>query len=634
VRVLIAVTHLLGVGHLARAAQLARGLVVAGHEVCLATGGRPVPHLDLAGVDVVQLPAVHCRDADFRTLWTDAGTVLDDAGKAARRDALLAAFRRFVPDVVVTETYPFGRRSLRGEFEALVRAVWERPDRPALLASIRDILNPPSRAAKAAEADAVVAGYYDGVLVHGDPAAVPLEASWPVGERLRPRLRYTGYITDGASGDKPQERTNEIVVSGGGGTAGLPLFEAAVAASHLDADGLSWRVLVGHGVPDDAFRHLAERAHPRLVVERARPDFRALLSRAAVSVSQSGYNTVLDLAAAGTPAVLVPFEEAGEREQALRAARLAASGLAVLLPARELSPQTLLRAVDAARSLPVDAAPAIDIAGVARSVALLREAGARAQEVRAAWAAIDRQLETLAEGGRPATVWWRDDDAAEPTEALDRLLDLRARLGMPLALAISPRLATDRLATRLRREGDDLAVLVHGIEHSNHAPTGKKSCELGFRPIGDLLATLTDGLEDLRARFGTRVLPVLVPPWNRIDAALVPELSAIGYRGLSTFGPRDGAALDGLCIVNTHCDPIAWRQGRGLADEVDILTRLVRDLGREEPIGLLTHHLVHDERVWHFTETLLSRLAVHPGIRWMRTDAVFAAAIPDEGTRA
>jgi predicted glycosyltransferase len=54
--VLILVTHLLGVGHLTRAAALGRGLAAAGHRVTLVTGGRPAPLVATDGMRVVQLP--------------------------------------------------------------------------------------------------------------------------------------------------------------------------------------------------------------------------------------------------------------------------------------------------------------------------------------------------------------------------------------------------------------------------------------------------------------------------------------------------------------------------------------------------------------------------------------------------
>ena len=49
-RVLIAVTHLLGAGHLTRAAAIARAFARAGHEVALVSGGTRTPLVSTAGV--------------------------------------------------------------------------------------------------------------------------------------------------------------------------------------------------------------------------------------------------------------------------------------------------------------------------------------------------------------------------------------------------------------------------------------------------------------------------------------------------------------------------------------------------------------------------------------------------------
>ena len=109
-----------------------------------------------------------------------------------------------------------------------------------------------------------------------------------------------------------------------------------------------------------------------------------------------------------------------------------------------------------------------------------------------------------------------------------------------------------------------------------------------------------------------------MPPWNRI----APELSAAasGSR-LSRLLDASGIAArrepaPGLRQINTHIDPIDWRGGRGLLPEDAIVARLAAaiaarldgDADADEPIGLLTHHLVHDEGVWRFCETLLDRL--------------------------
>ena len=47
-----------------------------------------------------------------------------------------------------------------------------------------------------------------------------------------------------------------------------------------------------------------------------------MLTRCAAAVGQCGYNTAIDWLQAGVPGVFVPFAEAGEVEQTLRAASL------------------------------------------------------------------------------------------------------------------------------------------------------------------------------------------------------------------------------------------------------------------------------------------------------------------------
>ena len=59
--VFISVTHLLGIGHLARAAAIGRHLAAKGHRVTLASGGMPAPVVAMTGITLVQLPPVRCR---------------------------------------------------------------------------------------------------------------------------------------------------------------------------------------------------------------------------------------------------------------------------------------------------------------------------------------------------------------------------------------------------------------------------------------------------------------------------------------------------------------------------------------------------------------------------------------------
>ena len=244
-----------------------------------------------------------------------------------------------------------------------------------------------------------------------------------------------------------------------------------------------------------------------------------------------------------------------------------------------------------------------------------------------AWAALSDELARWPDG--QATLWWRDDDAVAASPALARLLSV-AR-GVPVALAVIPAPLDSSLAPAVA--ASNATVLQHGYAHTNYAPPHAAKMELGpHRPFPHTLADMAQGWARLEAAFGTRALPVMVPPWNRLAPALVPLLPEIGFKGLSTYGVRARAEpVRGLVQANTHADIIAWRGTRGFAGEDEVLGALVNHLAArrteavpiEEHTGLLTHHLVHDEAAWDFLVRLVAETVRHSGARWLDAAFVF-----------
>ena len=234
------------------------------------------------------------------------------------------------------------------------------------------------------------------------------------------------------------------------------------------------------------------------------------------------------------------------------------------------------------------------------------------------WQPLDAALSRWRAAGRTPAFWLRDDDAVAPTPALQRLLDLAHAHAVPLALAVIPVGATQALADLLRADRAT-TVLVHGWSHRNHAPAGEKKCELGLhRPQEAVLGELQASLRRIDALFSDQALPVLVPPWNRIDAGLVGHLAPLGYRAMSVFGPsRHG----GFPMLNTTVDIMDWRGSRGCRPVADIVTEIVQQLdaglaeAQTRPIGLLTHHLVHDEAAWRFLGDLFA-VTRRAGLDW------------------
>jgi predicted glycosyltransferase len=122
--------------------------------------------------------------------------------------------------------------------------------------------------------------------------------------------------------------------------------------------------------PEKDFAGLVKLAGDGVVVERSRPDFPALLANCELSISQGGYNTLMETMQAGARAVVVPFAEGGESEQTLRARLLAERGLLEVVEA--LSPGALAAAVERALGRPRPALGA-SLEGARNSAALVRE---------------------------------------------------------------------------------------------------------------------------------------------------------------------------------------------------------------------------------------------------------------------
>jgi hypothetical protein len=242
------------------------------------------------------------------------------------------------------------------------------------------------------------------------------------------------------------------------------------------------------------------------------------------------------------------------------------------------------------------------------------------------WPALKQELDRWHAEGRAATLWWRDDDACSVTAALDQLLMLRHAAGVPLALAVIPACADERLAKALPETGVD--VLQHGLLHRNHAPPGHAKAEFGrHRPRALMAAEVREGWERL-ANFRA-ALPVFVPPWNRIDHDLAAALPGLGIAGLSTDRPRKPAP-PGLTVANSHVDIMAWNTRQFAGDGV-VLAEAMRHLadrrsGRadpDEPTGLLTHHLAHDASAWDFIRRFLEATAAHPAVRYLSAREIF-----------
>ena len=375
-RIAFYVQHLLGIGHLYRARRICDALVRTGATVTMIAGGMPSRALEDVPFGVIQLPPVKSGDAGFSGLVDARGVPVDDAFKAGRRDRLLAAVSALQPHAVVTEAFPFGRRQMRFELTPLIEHLSALPQgrRPAILCSIRDLLQEGRKPGRNAETVALLNQHYDAVLVHGDPAISRLSDTFPEADGITIPVHDTGLVAPPPIAERADAETAQqhgIVVTAGGGAVGAELLSAAAdAAAHDKLPGRSVALVTGPQAPAGLAETLAERACGKAEIIPFMADLPRALSTCQLSISQAGYNTVADILVAGCRAVLVPFAEGGETEQTRRADALERAGRAVALDAAGITANSLAQA--AARAMQSSPAPlAARLDGAERSAALI-----------------------------------------------------------------------------------------------------------------------------------------------------------------------------------------------------------------------------------------------------------------------
>jgi len=256
----------------------------------------------------------------------------------------------------------------------------------------------------------------------------------------------------------------------------------------------------------------------------------------------------------------------------------------------------------------------------------------------AEWPDLMAEFDRWQAAGEVATLWWRDDDAVAPTERLERLLSIAT--GAPVALSVIPAAAERELAEWLRSYRrsapvPQIGVLQHGWRHLSHSGVRKKSEFSGDRPSAQISFDLCAGRARLSELFAAQALPVLVPPWNRFDDCFLELLYGCGLNGISRSLPRRSRRpTPGVIEANVQVDLVAWKGGRGFIGEEAALGGLLSHLrsrragavSRDEPTGILTHHLIQDPATDDFLARLVAESSTHPAACWLSATEIFAAS--------
>ena len=235
---------------------------------------------------------------------------------------------------------------------------------------------------------------------------------------------------------------------------------------------------------------------------------------------------------------------------------------------------------------------------------------------------LRRELSFWDAADQQPRMFLRDDDAVDVTPELLVLTQLVVHWKIPILLAVIPKFATLELGNFASKH-ELIAPAVHGYSHANHALENEKKCEFGDeRSFKELMVDMENGREILQNLFPDNLSILFVPPWNRICEKALVASRLVGFKGISGFGWK--FVHEGQSYLNTHVDIIDWKHNKmGKSTEV-IITEISKNFETSRqngyvPIGLLTHHLVHDENVWAILGEVFEILKTN-SIKWIRPE--------------
>jgi predicted glycosyltransferase len=286
---------------------------------------------------------------------------------ALRAELLHDTVRTVTPDLLVADFMP------AGPYGELLPALdeLERSGGRAV-AGFRDVIDDPGFVrqlwSEAGTYD-VLRRYYGAICVYGDPRTTDFVTAYGLDDELARRVHYCGYLGRPSPSTSHEPATEEhpfVVATSGGGVDGPALLHAFVrAAGRLEPErGGRWMAVTGPLMADEDHAEISSLAKQhRIEVHRVIPELRNTIAEADCVVSMAGYNTVCDIVSYGRRSILVPRDRPS-REQSLRAQRLRACGVANVIQADDLQPESLADAIENALQEPAPSPGILPLGGI------------------------------------------------------------------------------------------------------------------------------------------------------------------------------------------------------------------------------------------------------------------------------
>ncbi|WP_326875540.1 glycosyltransferase family protein [Bosea sp. (in: a-proteobacteria)] len=331
-RVLMYSHDTFGLGHLRRSRVIAEALTRQNSaiEVTILTGAPDVAAFpDGDRIRQIRLPPVKKLASGAYVSWNSAVPYPETI--AVRRAIIRTEAARLSPHLMIVDKEPGG---LEGELLPTLAVL--RDIGSTIVLGLRDVLDAPDTLRLEWQhkgATACIERFYDELWVYGPSDFYDPLQGIPLPERLRDRVRFTGFLARSASCGAlhPHRSGNYLLVAAGGGGDGYPLLSAALDGLRASRE-LDTVIVTGPYMHCEEFLDLQRRAstlrHVKIV--RFDPRMQDLVAGARAMIAMCGYNSFCEALSFDIPTLYVP-RTAPRQEQWIRAQRSHALGWSAIL---------------------------------------------------------------------------------------------------------------------------------------------------------------------------------------------------------------------------------------------------------------------------------------------------------------
>ncbi len=344
-KIILHCQYVYGIGHFVRAVELARGLSKY-FEVYIINGGESVPNFDLPEtVKFIQLPAIYKDENSDFLLSVDSSCTIEECFNL-RKDIIKETVLNVIPDILITEHFPFGLL-FENEVIELITEVKKSNPLSKVVSSVRDIIESSGGGQKDVYISELINKWYDLILVHGDERMADLTFSFSKVAKVAVPIFHTGYIVRHIPNKEISDAYPLVLVSVAAGRLGNELLDAIIDSHLLIKGKIKHKLVLFSGAFQKDFSSLKERVYSLDSLDINihcfdGNEYLKYLSNASLVISLGGYNSIIESISSQKTMLVYQRGFSGvNKEQDLRIALFEKYGSLSILKPEDMNQESL-----------------------------------------------------------------------------------------------------------------------------------------------------------------------------------------------------------------------------------------------------------------------------------------------------